>query len=282
MSSDLPLAQLDSGRMNRRILTAKKYQVDLRGVEAASLKMSTRLTSAEAKRLLARCFYIYQKNLYNISSLGRLKLDAEEIGKLEAHLRSLLEKADKELDEVGSYAENLLKKNNIEELASYDDDPLMLEVGVISSLGARYLKLIQKMDTVMPLLQTLEISEIVSREVFERRRARCKRIILHISAVARTLAIGVRKRMAAVDVQSTAQRPKGTVPSAPEEARGTEIPGDDPHGSTDQSAAAALQPQAIRAVTSAGANFTGGGPVPDPLEIPEREPAQLPTESVDN
>ncbi|HRO57565.1 MAG TPA: DUF1845 domain-containing protein [Burkholderiaceae bacterium] len=282
MSSDLPLAQLDSGRMNRRILTAKKYQVDLRGVEAASLKMSTRLTSAEAKRLLARCFYIYQKNLYNISSLGRLKLDAEEIGKLEAHLRSLLEKADKELDEVGSYAENLLKKNNIEELASYDDDPLMLEVGVISSLGARYLKLIQKMDTVMPLLQTLEISEIVSREVFERRRARCKRIILHISAVARTLAIGVRKRMAAVDVQSTAQRPKGNVPSAPEEARGAEIPGDDPHGSTDQSATAALQPQAIRAVTSAGANFTGGGPVPDPLEIPEREPAQLPTESVDN
>lgn len=199
MSTDLPLAQLDSSRINRRILASKRYLVDFRGVEAASLKQTTRLTSAEGKRLLARCFYIYQKNLYNIGSFGRLKLAPEEIGKLENHLRALLEKSDRELSERTTWAENLLKKGKIEELASYDEEPLAMEVGVISSLGARYLKLIHKMDRLMPLLQTLEIEELITREVFERQRARCKRIILHVSAVCRTLAIGVSKRMQAVD-----------------------------------------------------------------------------------
>ncbi len=49
------IVKTDEGAVNARIL-AREAKVDFRRVEAASIKVVTRLTSAEGKRLFVRFF----------------------------------------------------------------------------------------------------------------------------------------------------------------------------------------------------------------------------------
>ena len=47
--NETPLALMDSGQANRRILSKDEHRADFRRVEAASLKRKTRLASADGK-----------------------------------------------------------------------------------------------------------------------------------------------------------------------------------------------------------------------------------------
>jgi hypothetical protein len=195
------LAVLDSGEANRRILAKDEYRADFRRVEAASLKRRTCLASAEGKRIFARCFYSFQASIYFISTLGRTKLPRESIEQIEQAVRAKLEVATRELNKAIDGAELLLKNNNIESVATYDTVPLEVEIGITSALGRRYFELIHKLDQIMPLLQTLEIEEVVNEQQAERQRSNLKRIVLAMSSTARNFSMGVRRRMNEADAK---------------------------------------------------------------------------------
>ena len=60
-------------------------------------------------------------------------------------------------------AEALFKAHGITSAATYDTVPMDVEVHVLSSIGRRYLEVLGKLDQLMPLLQTLEIHEVITR-----------------------------------------------------------------------------------------------------------------------
>ena len=74
---DIEIVKLDQGGVNARIL-AKEAKVDFRRVEAASLKMPTRFTSAEGKRSFVRMFNTLQLNTHFISVIARTRLDHDD------------------------------------------------------------------------------------------------------------------------------------------------------------------------------------------------------------
>jgi hypothetical protein len=199
--NETALALLDSGEANRRILAKDEYRADFRRVEAASLKRKTCLASAEGKRIFARCFYSFQASMYFVSTLGRTKLPRESIEQIEQAVRAKLEVATGELNKAIDGAEALLKNNNIESVATYDTVPLEVEIGITSALGRRYFELIHKLDQIMPLLQTLEIEEVVNEQQAERQRSNFKRIVLAMSSTARNFSMGVRRRMNEADAK---------------------------------------------------------------------------------
>lgn len=199
--NETALALLDSGEANRRILAKDEYRADFRRVEAASLKRKTCLASAEGKRIFARCFYSFQASMYFVSTLGRTKLPRESIEQIEQAVRAKLEVATGELNKAIDGAELLLKNNNIEVIATYDTVPLEVEIGITSALGRRYFELIHKLDQIMPLLQTLEIEEVVNEQQAERQRSNFKRIVLAMSSTARNFSMGVRRRMNEADAK---------------------------------------------------------------------------------
>jgi hypothetical protein len=192
---------MDSGEANKRILSKDEYRADFRRVEAASLKRKTCLASGEGKRIFARCFYSFQASMYFVSTLGRTKLPRESIEQIEQSVRAKLEVATAELDKAIDGAELLLKNNNIESIATYDTVPLAVEIGITSALGRRYFELIHKLDQIMPLLQTLEIEEVVNEQQAERQRSNFKRIVLAMSSTARNFSMGVRRRMNEADAK---------------------------------------------------------------------------------
>ena len=89
---DFEIVKLDQGGVNARII-AKEAKVDFRRVEAASLKMPTRFTSAEGKRSFVRMFNTLQLNTHFISVIARTRLDHDDIGKIETAIRAQMDAA---------------------------------------------------------------------------------------------------------------------------------------------------------------------------------------------
>jgi len=195
------IVRVDEGRVNERIL-AREAKVDYRRVEAASVKMPTRFASAEGKRLFVRVFATLQLNAHFISTMARTKLDHEEVAQAEGRLRERLDATSALLDKAIDGAEALFKAYGITVVATYDTQPLTLDVAVLSSAGRRYLELLGKVDQLMPLLQTLEIHEVITTREVDKQRAVAKRQVKGVATAARSLAAGLRKRMNAPTVKT--------------------------------------------------------------------------------
>lgn len=202
--AESPIVRMDEGAVNARIL-AKEIKVDFRRIEAASVKMMTRLTSAEAKRQFVRYFSTLQLNAHFVSVIARTRLQPEDIVRVEALLREQLVAAADDLNKAIDGAEVLFKAHGISGVATYDTLPLELEVGILSSFGRRYFEIINKLDQLMPMLQTLEVHEVITTQDVDIQRANFKRLIRNLARSARNLASGLRRRMNALDAMK-AQR----------------------------------------------------------------------------
>jgi hypothetical protein len=102
-------------------------------------------------------------------------------------------------------------------------------VGITSALGRRYFDLIHKLDQLMPLLQTLEIEEVITEKQVEQQRSRFKRIVLALSSTMRNFAMGCRRRMNEADARKNLPDGKKSDPGAEHDAVGA--------GSADEGAA---------------------------------------------
>jgi hypothetical protein len=186
--------KLDHGAINQRIL-AKENAGDYRRVEQASVKQRTRFESPEAKRLYARYFHSLQLNAHFISEIARIRLEPEQVEKVEQMMRSRLERLAQEIDGAIDGAALLLEREGVTTTATYDAQALDLEVGVISSFGRRYLEALLKLDRLMPMLRTLEIYEVITTSEADKRRALYKKQVRGVAMGVRILAGGLRKRM---------------------------------------------------------------------------------------
>ena len=192
--ADTHSAHVDQDAVNNRIL-AKEVKADFRRVEAASVKMMSHFTSAEAKRIFVRYFSTLQLNVHFISVIARTKLNHEDVEQAEASLRELQEALAGDLNAAIDGAEVLFKRNGITSFATYDTKALEIEVGIHSPSARRYLEALGKFDQLMPLLQTLEIHELITLREGDLQRAVLKRAIRGIAIRARNLATGLRRRM---------------------------------------------------------------------------------------
>jgi hypothetical protein len=197
-TTSLQIVRVDQGGVNERIL-AREAKVDYRRVEAASVKMPACFTSAEGKRLFVRMFATLQLNAHFISVIARTRMNADDVARVETALRERLEAVSAALDRAIDGAEALFKANGITRVATYDTKALEIEVGVLSSSGRRYLEVLGKLDQLMPLLQTLEIHEVITTREVDKQRALVKRQVRGVATAARNFASGLRRRMNAPD-----------------------------------------------------------------------------------
>ena len=211
--SDIQIVKVDEGGVNARIL-AKENKADFRRIEAASLKMRARFTSAEGKRFFVRLFSTLQLNTHFISVIARTRLDHEDVAKVEAALRTKMDAVNESLNKAIDGAEALFKSHGVTSVATYDTVALEVDVGVMSSAGRRYLEVLGKLDQLMPLLQTLEIHEVLTAQAVDIQRAGLKRQVRDVANGARNFAMGLRRRMNALGNRDAIDT--GDVPDAPE------------------------------------------------------------------
>ncbi|MFZ5506828.1 MAG: DUF1845 domain-containing protein [Pseudomonadota bacterium] len=239
-ATSLQIVRVDQGGVNERIL-AREAKVDYRRVEAASVKMQACFTSAEGKRLFVRMFATLQLNAHFISVIARTRLDPEDVARVETALRERLDAVSAALDRAIDGAEALFKAHGITRVATYDTRALEIEVGVLSSSGRRYLELLGKLDQLMPLLQTLEIHEVITTREVDKQRALVKRQVRGVATAARNFASGLRRRMNASEVEIEGQGDP-VEETAPDSAR--VLPGEDATISALPPAAPVVEPGA--------------------------------------
>ena len=211
--ADLDFVKHDQGGVNARIL-ARETKADFRRVEAASLKIKASFASAEGKRLFIRYFNTFQLGIHFISVISRTRLNHDDVSKVEALIRTQMDKVAEDLNKAIDGAEALFHANGITSTATYDTIPLDLEVGVLSSSSRRYLEILGKLDQLMPLLQTLEIHEVITQQAVDVERAALKRKVRDVANGVRNLATRLRREMNALD----ARRPAGDGESAADAA----------------------------------------------------------------
>ena len=227
--SEIQIVKVDQGGVNARIL-AKEAKADFRRVEAASLKIPTRFTSAEGKRFFARLFNTLQLNTHFISVIARTRLDHADVAKIEDTIRAQVDAVTANLNEAIDGAEALFKAHGITSSATYDTVPLDVDVHVLSSIGRRFLEVLGKLDQLMPLLQTLEIHEVITTQAVDVQRASLKRQVRDVANGARNFAMGLRRRMNAMDARRGEGRSEGSRPEAVTVGvgDGTDEPGAEP------------------------------------------------------
>ena len=241
--------RLDQGGINARIL-AKQAKVDFRRVESASRKIQATFYSPEVKRLFVRYLNSMQLNTYLISVIARAKLPHGVIETVEGALRERLEKLHAEINEAIDSAEALCKVHGITRLATYDTEPLAIEVKVISSFGRRYLELMTKVDQLMPMLETLAIDDVIEVAQLDLQKALAKKSVRQVAGAARNFAGGLRQRMNAIAEGD---------PTQPES------------GSGQESAAGAGSPDALVDVPTENSQATSvaaGAPTDAPVDGP--------------
>ena len=214
--SDIQIVKMDEGGVNARIL-AKESKADYRRIEAASLKMRTRFTSAEGKRFFVRLFSTLQLNTHFISVIARTRLDHEDVAKVEAAIRTQMDVVNENLNQAIDGAEALFKSHGVTSVATYDTVPLEVDVGVMSSTSRRYLEVLGKLDQLMPLLQTLEIHEVITAQAVDIQRANLKRQVRNVANAARNFAMGLRRRMNALGTRESADASDEAVEAESEE-----------------------------------------------------------------
>jgi hypothetical protein len=198
--ADIEFVKRDQGGVNARII-ARETKADFRRVEAASLKLRASFASAEGKRMFIRYFNTFQLSSHFIAVIARTRLDHGDVAKVEELIRAQMDKVAGELDRAIDGAEALFQTNAITSAATYDTVPLELEVGVLSSSSRRYLDLVTKLDQLMPLLQTLEIHEVITPQAVDIERAGFKRKVRDVANGARNLATRLRREMNAMDAR---------------------------------------------------------------------------------
>lgn len=217
--SDIQIIKMDQGGANARII-AKEVKADFRRVEAASLKIPSRFTSADGKRYFVRLFNTLQLNTHFISVIARTRLDHDDIAQIETAIRTRMESVTENLNKAIDGAEALFKANAITCAATYDTVPMDVQVGVLSSSGRRFLEVLGKLDQLMPLLQTLEIHEVISAHEVDIQRAALKRQVREVANGARNFAMGLRRRMNALGSRDGEEA--AAIDAAPEAAAETD------------------------------------------------------------
>lgn len=198
--ADIDFVKHDQGGVNARIL-AKEAKADFRRVEAASLKIKASFASAEGKRLFIRYFNTFQLAIHFISVISRTRLNHDDVSKIEGLVRTHMDKVGEDLNQAIDGAEALFQANGITSAATYDTVPMELDVGVLSSSSRRYLEILGKLDQLMPLLQTLEIHEVITPQAVDVERAALKRKVRDVANGTRNLAARLRREMNALDAR---------------------------------------------------------------------------------
>ncbi|WP_406625195.1 DUF1845 domain-containing protein [Acidovorax sp. SDU_ACID1] len=202
--ADIDFVKRDQGGVNARII-ARESKADFRRVEAASVKLKASFASAEGKRMFIRYFNTFQLSSHFISVISRTRLNHDDVTKVEMLIRAQTEKVTEELNKAIDGAEALFTNHGITSVATYDTVPLDLEVGVLSSSSRRYLDVLTKLDQLMPLLQTLEIHEVITTQAVDIERAALKRKVRDVANGARNLATRLRREMNALDTHRGAE-----------------------------------------------------------------------------
>lgn len=187
----------DNGRVNKRILALLKAKKDpLKKLESAYRTYPTTFFSPDVKRLYLRFFESTAIQVHYVEVIARLEpaLGAETAEKCENHLLKVVTKLIGEVDKAIDTAAALMQANGLTQEALFLPDGLEVQVRVTSPIMRNYLKLMEKTEQLIGLLETLRIDGVITTAMCDSRRGQLKAQIKTFASASRRIARSLRSR----------------------------------------------------------------------------------------
>lgn len=187
----------DHGSVNQRILASLPRSDRLRKLESAYRSYPTTFCSPDLKRLYLRFFDITAVNVHYVEVIARVEssLGAAVAEQCEGHLQQRLTDSLESVDTALDGAAALMQANGLTQEAKFLPDGLRVEARVTSPIMRNYLKLMEKTEQLIGLLETLRIDGVITSAQCDERRGAVKKQIKTFAAAVRRVAAELRGRV---------------------------------------------------------------------------------------
>jgi hypothetical protein len=199
----------DNGKVNRRILASLKKTDPLKGLEGAYRTYPTTFYSPDVKRLYLRFFEGTALQVHYVEVIARMEpaLGPEAAEKCENHLLEQVTKLIGEVDKAIDTGAALMQANGLTQEVLFLPDGLEVQVRVTSPIMRNYLKLMEKTEQMIGLLETLRIDGVITTAMCDTRRGQLKAQIKLFASASRRIATSLRSRAAAAHKAQHATKP---------------------------------------------------------------------------
>jgi hypothetical protein len=218
-----------NGVVNQRILATLQHSDRLRKLESAYRAYPATFYSPDLKRLYLRFFDVTAVNVHYVEVIARVEpnLGADVAEHCEAHLHKRLQAILEDVDTALDGATTLMQANGLTKEAKFLPDGLDVEVRVTSPIMRNYLKLMEKSEQLIGLLETLRIDGVITTALCDSRRGALKAQIKTFAAAARRLATQLRERVRAgrpaktekAAAKQVAKKSNGGAPAGPKKKK---------------------------------------------------------------
>lgn len=163
-------------------------------LESAYRSYRATFNSPDVKRLFLRFFDVTTVNVHFVEVVARVdpRLGTDIAERCENYLSDRLKRTIEEVDEAIDGAVALMNANGLTEEAEFLQAGLEMSVRVLSPIAREYLKLMEKTDRLIGLLETLRIDGVISSPQCDSRRGNVKWQVKLFAAYARKIAMELR------------------------------------------------------------------------------------------
>lgn len=177
---------------NERQTTREEW---IKSFQGATLKLTPTFGSPKVAHAFARNFDLMGRNGFFISVRGRILLSEEQASAAEQHVYDRFDEIMKKLDAKLDACKAIMRDANITTMAEYNK-PTQVEATIVSPMQTKYIRLLERADELFSFCNTLMLyGEIPERE-YSKREYELKRFMRVLPNVIRSLAIGLRLKLA--------------------------------------------------------------------------------------
>ena len=170
------------GDFNARILV-KIAKSRLTRYQGGGLRTEVVLRSPEGKRLYARYFNSFQGNMEIMETMARYQFPRDVTNDADQAIRQCIDTRTDGADQEIAAAQILFEANGVRCLVDYPDEPITVIAFSTSANGLDYVKLMQKTDQLIAMLDTLAAANLIDGKQCAIRKSYRKRAVRQIAGM---------------------------------------------------------------------------------------------------
>jgi len=167
-------------------------------VQAPYLEQSTEFLNAKVKSHYVRYFDLTSINIHLIENAAALlqcaEIRSDLVDKLIDQVESVIRNVDSEIIAYTHAAMQIAENNGVKVSAKFFQEPLRVEVRLLSPICFCYLDALQKADGLILILENLRLRGVIKRGECDRQIAKVDHLLKAIQRTAFGLAVGLRRR----------------------------------------------------------------------------------------
>lgn len=184
----------------------------LKSFQGATLILNPQFGSPKVNHMYQRAFDFMGRNAFFISVRGRILLGEEQVSMAEQHIYDRINEMTKAIDRQIEAAKAVMLDAGISVMATYNK-PIQHNAVVISPMQTKYLRLLEKADSLFQYINTLMLHGEMTEREHSKRELQIKQHMRMVPSAVRKVTIGLRIRLSELQAKEASKTAASVVDS---------------------------------------------------------------------